>query len=201
MKGNTKTLIALVSVVVLALGWGAWTSGYRVEVVKVTPSTTASLSAATTSPPKWVEHSAGRVSVDALGRNIYTNNDYGFQFTIPQGWKVDSNILGEKYGGTFRLLHTTGVSRNKIEASIGPSDGPIESTSEEFPSSINTTQMHIAGELATRVTVELVDRSEEWLTYLIPLKATPGTALDITIFGDPSNFYVLDNLVRSITWQ
>ncbi len=38
------------------------------------------------------------------------------------------------------------------------------------------------------------------LGYLIPLMNADGKFLAITIFGDPSNFYILQDLIASFEW-
>ena len=167
---------------------------------------------ATTSPSQSIDEYVGVISTGASGQNVYTNNKYGFRFTYPQGWRVGNNILGMPYGGTLQLFNyadtehgasSKGFTKgeNKIEAAIVPSSAPSPYSSSEYPASIKTTQLVVAGEIAVRTDVELIVGGEKSRSYLLPLKNMSGQSLRITIGGDSSNFYVLDDLVKSIIWK
>jgi hypothetical protein len=59
--------------------------------------------------------------------------------------------------------------------------------------------VEVTGSNCSRFEVELVG-GEKILSYGIPLGETEGKYLNISIYGDPSNFSVLDTLVKSIAF-
>jgi len=141
------------------------------------------------------------------GNNVYTNNKYGFSFTFPQGWRVGDNHLGY---GTFQIFNypesqamerggfPTNSKMNKIEAGI--SDSSAYEISLIYPEATRTIKnVVISGQNSVRTEIELVG-GEKILSYSIPLFSIDNQFLVISIYGDPSNFVVIDNLVKSINF-
>lgn len=170
---------------------------------------------ATTSPSQSADQYAGEISTDASGQNVYTNNKYGFQFTYPQGWRVGNNILGMPYGGSLQLFNyadtepnasSRGFTKgeNKIEAAIidsSASSAILFSDSSDYPTkSRELISLRLAKETVAGINAELIG-GRKYRTYLLQHPNMPGKSLGISISGDPSNFYVLDDLVRSIMWK
>ena len=140
----------------------------------------------------------------AKSENIYTNTEYGFRFTYPQGWHLGDNNFER---GTFQLFNYSEseasgsvfpVGTNKIEARISANN--TYGTSDDYPQKTRTvTEVNIAGQKATRMEVELIG-GEKILSYTISLPQNNGEFLAITIYGDSSNFYVLEELIADIEW-
>jgi len=135
--------------------------------------------------------------------SVYTNEEYGFQFIYPEGWYIGDNNLGR---GTLQLFNyqesEASVSffsqgMNKIEAVV-VADNPYESSSD-YPDAIREiTEVNVVGQKSSRVEIELTNL-EKMIGYLIPLENHDGKYIAITIYGDPSNFYVLEEIVASLT--
>lgn len=157
---------------------------------------------------------AGIISTNASGQRVYTNDKYGFQFTYPANWRVGDNALGMPNGGTLQLLNSSkedvgqshGFARgeNKIEAAVintESSSAMLSSSNPDSPAkSIEPISLSVLNGTITGVNVELIG-GEKSRTYSIPLRAAPDKSLLITIYGEASNFYALDTLVKSITWK
>lgn len=145
----------------------------------------------------------GVISVNKNGQNVYASEKYNLRFTYPQGWRVGDNHLGY---GTFQLfnfrseLYQKGFQKgqNKIEAGIG--SGNTYGTSSDYPEKTRVAKdVVVSGKLATRFEIELMG-GEKILSYITALPNFSNKYLGITIYGDPLNFYVLDDLVKSIEW-
>lgn len=153
------------------------------------------------------ENSVGNISAGIDDQMLYSNEKIGLTFAFPKNWHVGNNALG---AGSLQLLNydtsnppsknfTADGKINKIEVVIDMSN-KYEQSSDYPAKSINEQQVEIAGQKATRTDVELA-RGEKERIYYIPIPLTPKKFLSIVIFGDTSNFYVLDDLVKSIQWM
>ncbi|OHA17560.1 MAG: hypothetical protein A3H57_00775 [Candidatus Taylorbacteria bacterium RIFCSPLOWO2_02_FULL_43_11] len=146
----------------------------------------------------------GKISSNDEVLNVYTNNKFGFTFTYPKEWHVGDNHLGY---GTFQLFNYDESNAsgsvfakgwNKIEAGIvsnsdyGSSDEYPEKSRKEIP-------MEVRGQPSTTTEVTLIG-GEKIYSYSILLPSVPDSHLSIAMYGDPLNFYVLDELVQSMTW-
>jgi hypothetical protein len=135
---------------------------------------------------------------------IYENQEFGFSFTYPEGWRLGDNNLGR---GTLQLFNyqeqaengsTFSKGLNKIEAVVIENDS--YESSDDYPEERQEkTEVIIAGKKVTRVVTEL-NGGERTLSYLIPLIETDSKSLLITIYGDPANFNVLDNVILTFEW-
>jgi hypothetical protein len=178
-----------------------------VKMVSVMPMV-LSQSDATSSGASQVNESeyVGTISSSTDGQNVYTNYKYKFRFEYPQGWFVGDNHLGY---GSFQLFNydastpeggkSQGNNKyDKIEVGIGESE--YYGTSDIYPEKNRTTEkIQIAGQAATRQLMTL-QSGQEILAYAIPIQNLPGRFLTIAIYGDPSNFSVLDHIVSTINW-
>ena len=155
--------------------------------------------------PVKTDEYVGLISANIDGQNIYTSDKYGIKFTYPKELRAGDNHLGY---GTFQLFNydvsqAGGKSlfpkgQNKIEASIVSSN--IYGTSDDYPEKGRTIkQVLVAGQTATRFEIELA-RGEKILSYIVSLPSTSGKYLSINMYGDPLNFHILDEVVRSIVW-
>ncbi|MHB1163270.1 MAG: hypothetical protein ACYCZZ_01955 [Minisyncoccota bacterium] len=205
---NTKRVVVAIFIVATGTGVYVFFGGYHLN------DNNAPQPAANTSPSQSIDQDqyVGEISTTTSGQNIYTNTKYGFQFIYPQGWRVGDNHLGY---GTFQLFNypdtepgasSKGFAKNenKIEAAVG--NISINSAMSSPPNSNYATSsselvsLGSAGQNILRTDAELFG-GEKFRTYLLPLKNMPNESLQISIYGDPSNFYVLDNLVKSIVWK
>lgn len=149
----------------------------------------------------------GTVSTSTDGQLIYSNSTLGLSFTFPQDWHLGSNILG--YGTLQLFNYNEQVAEpkdtfppdsrtNKIEAVI-TSDTSF--TNNEYPERArDAMQMVINGQELTRQDVEFAYGGKV-RAYFIPVPFKPGKVLSMVIFGDPGNFYVLDNIVKGLRWS
>jgi hypothetical protein len=154
-----------------------------------------------------VEEYVGVISKSTDGRHVYTSAKYGFQITYPQGWYVGDNHLGygtlQLYNYDYQKAEKEGFpprdSVNKIEAGISTSNTYASST--DYPEKTRQTkQVTIAGQTANVDDVELVG-GEKIRAYFIPLLTMPGKYLGINIYGNPTNFHILDEIMRSFEWK
>jgi hypothetical protein len=146
----------------------------------------------------------GTISTSTDGqKSLYTSVKYGLRFSYPIEWRVGDNHLGY---GTFQLFNYEesiankhfSEGQNKIEIVIGTDD--FLKPSSDYPQKTNQSkQIKIDGHIITRHDIELVD-GEKYRTYALALPRGPSTFLFLTIYGDPSNFSVLDEIVQSIEW-
>jgi hypothetical protein len=149
----------------------------------------------------------GIIATSTTNMMLYTSKKYNFQFAYPQGWIVNDNRLGY---GTFQLLNYD-VSKappksffpkgyNKIEVDIRTSD--LEETSDVYSEKKRIKkEIIVAGQNATRVEIELLG-GEKILTYVISLPTTSSHSqyLNMRIYGDSSNFYVLEKMIESLVF-
>lgn len=139
-----------------------------------------------------------KIDVQTPVAGVYTSEKYGFRFSYPQEWHVGSDNLG---AGALQLFNYTeseatgskfSPGMNKIEAVVVVGN-PYESTSDYPEKDRQTTEVSVAGREAIRTEIEFLD-GQKILGYLIPLNNDSGN-LAITMYGDPENFYALENLV------
>jgi hypothetical protein len=147
----------------------------------------------------------GQITTNAQRENVYTSSKYGLSFTYPKEWDVSQNNLG--YGAlqitNYDISTSDGRSfrpgQNKLEAAIVTTS--TVSSSPDFPDEKQrSTQVTLAGVTATRTEVFLSE-GVEFLNYHIPLPSLQGQYLTISIFGDTSNFSILDRIMRSIEFS
>lgn len=148
----------------------------------------------------------GIISPSATNKQSeYLNKKYGFSFMFPSSWQIGDNHLG---AGTFQIFNYiprdgkdsfSGENTNKIEATIAYTQEI--SLSDDYPSTkISTTTLNIAGQGSLVIDYQLVG-GQRIHSYSIPLPNTKDNFLVISIYGDKSNFHVLDELVKSIQWM
>lgn len=151
----------------------------------------------------------GMVSSDKDGQMLYTSRGIGLKFTFPKEWHLGVNTLGDTSGNGYLQLFNYDeakaagksvfpVGNNKIEATIVAND--VYEQPSDYPAKfVNEKQIDVAGQKVKEINVELVG-GEKGQIYYIPIPTAPGKFLSMVIFGDVSNFFVLDNLVKSIQW-
>lgn len=210
MKTKNIAIIAAVAVlIILALAWK-----FNLFTQVPTPPNQAVPVNSTSSqnPPANntvnVNGHAGIVSTSTNGKPLYTNSKVGLKFVFPQGWHVGNDFLGYGSLQLFNYDETKAPGKggfpsdegiNKIEA-IVTDNSVSDSATPDYPEkSRKTTQANVAGQTATLEDIEFVSQGKI-RTYYVPLSNTQGKFLSITIFGDPSNFQVLDEIVQSIEW-
>lgn len=216
MKTNKIAIILpLIILVLLTICLMTWKNNQTAQIapppnfLDVTQPTNGSATTPDTATPQAVNlpKDTGTVSTSTKGVLLYTNEKVGVSFLFPQGWHLGNNLLGN---GLLQLLNydvgnysgkgfSPNGEINKIEAVIDTSN-KYEQSSDYPAKSVKEQQVEIAGQKATRTDVELVGGEKERI-YYIPMPSTPEKFLSIVIFGDISNFYMLDNLVKSIQWM
>lgn len=148
----------------------------------------------------------GIISSGVDDKNIYTNKKYGFSFSYPKDWHVGDNHLGY---GTLQLFNydqgkvtggsVFGVGQSKIELTI--SDFGSYSDSTDYPEKQRIEKgATVDGQPATIYERELVG-GEKISSYLISFPAITDKYLSINMYGDSSNFYILEEMVKSLKWQ
>ena len=91
---------------------------------------------------------------------------------------------------------------NKIEAVVGERKMFGEEPSSDYPEKSRKTEtVYIAGREAIKKNVTLTG-GQQFRTYIIPVPSANGDYLmHITMYGNPDNFYILDNLIKTIEWS
>ncbi|KKU80664.1 MAG: hypothetical protein UY07_C0037G0007 [Parcubacteria group bacterium GW2011_GWA1_47_8] len=149
---------------------------------------------------------AGIISISIDGQNIYTNKKYGFQLMYPKEFDVRENNLGYPLGdsgyqgdGEFGILDPSkGAGLGSITMSILP----LNDLPDLGGKIIMKKQIVVAGQTSIVSDVEYHSsiHTDRLFSYVIPLQAVDGQYLGIIMYDDPSNFHVLDKIVKSITW-
>lgn len=164
-------------------------------------------------PPINIEETpSGTVATTTGGNMLYRNEKLGVQFTFPSNWHLGTNTIGNVSGHGYMQLFNYNENQavgksifpegyNKIEAVVGERSFFSEEPSSDYPEqSRNTEEVVIAKQKATKVDITLMG-GQKIRTYNVPLPNPVGDyILKINIYGDPDNFYVLDQLVNSIEW-
>ncbi|MDB5239373.1 MAG: hypothetical protein JWO00_708 [Candidatus Parcubacteria bacterium] len=157
--------------------------------------------------PTYLIQYQGTTSTDAVGNTIYTNKRLGLTFIYPKGWHMGSNALGlgslqlfnydeSQYAGeNFPLTENI----NKIEAAISATStyGISQEISEK---SRQHSTLIINGQNVTRDDVEFVS-GQKIRIYYIPVPQNQDEYLSVIIYGNPSNFSVLDGIIKTVTWK
>ncbi len=127
--------------------------------------------------------------------STYVSDKYKFKFSYPSTWRVEGNQTGYN---TLQLLNYSdnqagdsgrwAKGMNKIEMTI------IDNPSSYF-SDYSMVETTIAGQKAWKGAGGL-----SWLSYAITLPSGPAKYLAVTIYGDSANYYVLEDLLKSLTW-
>ncbi len=150
----------------------------------------------------------GTISTTTSGQTSYVNKNMGLTFEFPQDWHLGMNTLGDASGhGYLQLFNydehqADGKSvfsegHNKIEAGISSED--TYGTSSDYPEKSRVTKkITVSGQPATLVDIELGGQNIR--NYSIELPSSSGKLFSISIYGDPKNFEVLDNLIKSFKW-
>ena len=135
----------------------------------------------------------------------YTSTKYGFTFSYPKGWYVGDNHIG---WGTFQLFDTSLATRgsgggkvvgSKIEAGICSGLSGYTLDTNDYPGmTVNNTNMRIANQAAIRSDVHIADGLDA-RAYSVRFPNSENTFC-VTMYGPPSKFKVLDNLVESLEW-
>lgn len=147
----------------------------------------------------------GIISQNTKGQNVYTSPKYRLSFIYPQGWNVGDNHLGygtlqffspDVKGGTDYI-----AVGNKIEVAIVAKNPPGTIGDVLFPAGYSTTtEVVVAGKPVKRTDANYPAGGAAFVSYTIPLPDIPNKYLVISIYGNPLNSYILDDLVKSITW-
>lgn len=147
----------------------------------------------------------GTVSTTTDAQMVYENKNLGLQFNFPLGWHAGVNTLGDSSGYGYLQLFNYDETKasgsvfpegeNKIEIAI--TDENTIATSSDYPEqSRKTNQVQIAGKTATQFDI-ILSGSQKYRAYIIPFQSR---FLRMVIYGDPANFYLLDNIVKSIVF-
>lgn len=140
------------------------------------------------------------------GKEKYVNNITGISFIIPEGWHFSQDYIdnGVVKNGFIQMFNYTtnepksvfSVGQNKIEGAI--------SSNNKY--SLSTDDIYIHENLKEYVVIisnKNINVAEgnygntEFKTYYVPTNIS-DKYLNITIYGDIKNFYILDNLVKSL---
>lgn len=151
----------------------------------------------------------GDISTSTNNMMLYQSEKLGLSFKFPQGWRIGDNHI---MYGTFQLFNypDTGSGKgfspdakiNKIEAVIGERKMFSDEPSSDYPEqSRKTENVYLAGQEVIKRDVTLTG-GQQFHTYIIPVPNIDGDYLmHITMYGNPDNFYILDDLVKTIEWK
>ena len=143
----------------------------------------------------------GVIASSSQGFNSYTSTKYGFTFTYPADWRVGDNEIGY---GTLQLLNYDPATAegkggfplgdNKIEAGILGNDAA---------GYVGLPNWRHVGEHTVLAGIDMwrfdPDISDYGiLTYIVTLPS--NNYLGISMYGDSSNFHVLDDAIATLRW-
>lgn len=119
-------------------------------------------------------------------------------------------MVDDNRAGTLRLKNYDPTDRtvgfnpgeNKIDMVITPRSGPTEVDEEESPGiSIETENVVIGGVPALRSVAYYPAPHPFYMTYYVPLPGqTEQLYLMAQIWGDDTNFHILDEMMQAIEW-
>lgn len=129
----------------------------------------------------------------------YVSNDYKFSFAYPETWHLGGDDLGVN-GGVLQLFNFDREQSTGLEGAWATGHNNIQvvvlnNFNNHFTDGI-TTEVVVAGQWA------FFNQGEEvkYNSYVIPLPSQPGKHLQVTIYGDPENYFILDELLKTMTW-
>lgn len=138
-------------------------------------------------------------------KNTYTNSAHGFSFSYPPDWHEGNNNRDEFFQlYNYDLSKADGGSKwpsghNKIEAGITSNN--TYGTSSDYPEANRTEAVVvISGREAKQIDVELTG-GNQIRTYAVPLNNGTDKLLLMSIYGDPINFFVLDEVMKNLRFQ
>ncbi len=149
---------------------------------------------------------AGTISTTTSGQLLYTNSKVALKFSFPQGWHLGSNTLG--YGALQLFNYDENIASskdgfdpntktNKIEAMISSENSY---TNTEYPEKTRERkEIRINNQKIIRENIEF-EYGAKLRFYSIPVPNENGKFLSIVIYGNSANFYILDDLVKSLEW-
>lgn len=207
---RSKTILILIILFVIVAGYFLLHK-FENQISNLPKETTPSLQPPTdiqkygTSTEAYNSY-VGVITQNANGQNVYTSSKYHLSFTYPQGWRVGDNHLGYGSFQIFNFEPEIGQKgflkgQNKIEAGIAVIDPHDFGKNTDFPEGYSTTtKVTIAGEPSIRFDINYPAGGVRLFSYIIPIPDTLNNYIGISIYGDPSNFYVLNDLVKSLEW-
>ncbi len=136
----------------------------------------------------------------------YVNNIAGISFIVPEGWHVSRDHVdnGVVKNGLIQMFNYTPgepksgfpLGQNKIEGTISPNNKYSLSADDIYtPENLKEYVVVISNKNINVAEGNYGDI--EFKTYYVPTKIS-DKYLTITIYGDIKNFYILDNLVKSL---
>ena len=139
------------------------------------------------------------------GYNTYTSKKYGIQFSYPIEWRVGNNNLGN---GTFQLFNffnqeegAIRAGKNKIEIYLNPIYAYNKPDTADINTKTLTKKIVISGQLALRSEVEFsYGDGASMISYEILIPTIPDKYLGMSMYGDPANFHILDEMVKTLKW-
>ncbi|MDO8604419.1 MAG: hypothetical protein Q7K40_03420 [bacterium] len=147
----------------------------------------------------------GVITEGSKGYNTYTSKKYGIQFSYPEKWRVGDNHLGY---GTFQLFNffnqeegAMRAGKNKIEIYLNPIYAYNKPDTADIDTKILTKKIIISGQLALRSEIEFsYGDGTSMISYEILIPTIPDKYLGMSMYGDPANFHILDEMVKTIKW-
>ena len=137
------------------------------------------------------------------GLSIYSSKKYEVKFSGPTNWHIGGNDLNYDHFQLFNYDESVAGKDFSSESvdnkiAVGISDSNTYGTSTDYPEKVRKEKtVVIAGQQGNIVDVELMG-GQKIRTYFIPLHTDSGKFLAMSIYGNQLNFYVLDEIVRSL---
>ncbi|MHB8651903.1 MAG: hypothetical protein ACYC8S_02095 [Minisyncoccota bacterium] len=169
----------------------------------------------------------GVISPSTEKLNLYTAKRYGLQFLYPKEWRVKDNFFGRLGNNSpgqiifsnypeseeYSSVPTETNGKNSILIQTYSDNIYATSTGGYNDSKIVKKQVMIAGRPVTKFEIEGEALTGvhgqvtyfgkggiyHVLVYFIPIPNS-GNYLRFSIYGDPSNFHVLDEIVQSLVF-
>ncbi len=147
--------------------------------------------------------SIDQVSEISGKQKLYENKQLSLRFNFPDSWHLGSDTLSDtsrhghlqlfNYDESSASSKSFLSSQNKIEVTIA--DNYQITASSDYPKKSRIeSAIPVIGGAATRTDITLVD-GQSYRVIVIPMKSD---FLRMVIYGDPTNFGVLDLLLKSI---
>lgn len=200
---SPKIITVLIGSVVL-IGGGIFLY-YEKVITEVKPLKTVQTSD-NPAPSDEIPMSVVIIATSSGTLRSYTSKEYGFHFQFPgMGWYVGDNHLGY---GTFQLSSndpTTADGKDFVSGSVNKIEMAIvqnnaNATSTDYPEVSRSEKMVVvAGQKSKVFDIELQQGNIR--SYYIPLPQKPSLFLVMSIYGNVSNFHLLDEIAKSFIFE
>jgi hypothetical protein len=189
MKYLIATLLVVVILTLSAVGYFIFQSHTEIHIL-------ARQDMGVTTPVSSAPTTQG-VADQANATKTYTNAQFGFSFKYPSTWQITEDTLAQ-HGSVQITNYDPNAGGNPEAWRRGMNKIELNIVDDSYFTIDPGTQMSsttVAGRSATK----LVDTGNNIVAYLIPYMT--GREISIAIYGDQTNFGILGDVLKSLTWS